>query len=227
MIDMSMPNVAFFGGMGAGKTTAARILQDLGYDRVSFAGLHPGGVRDVVHQIWPNEPERLNDRETLVGIAEKAIELDHDVWMNNLLTHIDKRQANYDRIREGWSGVGSPADACAVANGAKLKPLVNDDCRRPTEYDALRGRGFVMVRINAVELSGAMDEDKAAFIIRDREVRRRRLIESGKYQNDEQFDHYLELALDDEPGDYQIANDGTVRELEDEIIRILIRERKR
>ena len=117
------PDIVLIGGAGAGKSTVAGFLRDLGYARLACAGVaenpHRGSVRDVVTRVWG--PGAINDREKLVFIGDGFRELDPDVWVNVLHRALDATDA----------------------------PRVIDDCRYPNEYYGLKGRGFVSVRVEA------------------------------------------------------------------------------
>lgn len=119
------PDIVLIGGTGAGKSTAARILEDISYVRMGFAGVaddpHPGSPRDVVTRIWG--PEAINDRKKLIAIAQAARSVDPDVWLNALVRDIDA--------------------------GVRIFPRVVDDCRFENEFWGLKERGFVSVRVTA------------------------------------------------------------------------------
>lgn len=204
-IRKGLPDVAFFGGMGVGKTTAAKILSDLGWRHEKLFGSHPGGGRDIAARLWPNDPSVFEDRNRLLAVADAISAADANIWLHNLERHLDDPSRDDEYL-------GSP--------------VVIDDCRRRAEFDALRARGFVMVRLWAIDF-GALALDAlspAGRMQQEQNIRRQRLQQSGKYQNDEQFSHPLEHELDGERGDYEIINDGTVIDLEDEIVRIVNRE---
>jgi len=125
------PDIAFVGKSGAGKTTCAALLcEHFGYARLSFAGKHPGGLRDVMARIWG--PDALTgpdfrDLAHTFGPAVRAI--DEDAWVNAALRHLD-----YQRDPDG-------------ADHGDLRPVVCDDLRYKNEAWALHGRGFVIVRV--------------------------------------------------------------------------------
>lgn len=83
-LDPLYPNIAFYGAPGAGKTTGALFLERLGFTRVSFAGYHKGGIRDIVARMGLD----ANDRHALNVIGMAAREVDPDVWVRNMLREV-------------------------------------------------------------------------------------------------------------------------------------------
>lgn len=75
------PDIAFYGAPGVGKTTAAEYVRQLGYTRVSFAGYHKGGLRDIVKRMGLDS----TDRRTLNIIGMAGREADPDVWVHSML----------------------------------------------------------------------------------------------------------------------------------------------
>lgn len=177
------PNIVLIGGAGGGKSTAAKFLAELGYTRLACAGVaehpHKGSPRDVVTRVWG--PEAVNDRAKLVHLGDGLRGLDPDVWINVLSRELD------------WTD----------------GPVVIDDVRYPNEYWALKGRGFVSVRIEA-----------------DDERRELRLKGNGKWL-DGYLQNPIEHHLDHIKADHTITNDGSVSYLFDALAGILERERRR
>ena len=182
-----LPDIVFIGGTGVGKSTAAKFLEnEIGYRRLAFAGVaehpHVGSPRDVVTRIWG--PEATNDREKLIGLANRARELDKDVWLHALDRELDAHHSD--------------------------GRVVVDDCRFENELYGLTSRGFVVVRLEA-RIEDRVDRLKA----------------NGKYLDREYLDHEIEHYLDNVPVNYTIVNDGSIMELEDEVMHVLMRERRR
>jgi hypothetical protein len=180
------PNIALIGRARTGKDTAAAILgRKRGYRRLAFAD----PLRDIAYDLDPivglesarsgfTFPERYSAvlerfgyefskdsygevRRTLqrLGVAVRD-HLGEDVWVRALESRIE---ATHPSI-----------------------PLVVTDVRFPNEVDALRDRGFVLVRLT-------------------------RLTASTPGAN---ATHVSETALDDVRADFTFANDGTVEDLE-------------
>lgn len=75
-----LPDIAFTGKMGAGKTTAAEMLVErFGYTRLRFAQ----GVRDVARLIWGEEDGER--REYLQGIGVAVRGVDENAWVKRLM----------------------------------------------------------------------------------------------------------------------------------------------
>lgn len=81
-----LPDIAFIGKAGAGKTTAAQWCEELGSKRMSFAT----GVRDAVELMWG--AEHRNDRDKLQKLGTDVARLiDPDVWLNMFLRAYESR----------------------------------------------------------------------------------------------------------------------------------------
>jgi hypothetical protein len=121
-----LPNYAFIGKAGSGKTTAADYLvAQYHYRRVSFAA----PLKDVAAGIWGTAAR--TDRNKLQSLGVAVRDIDPDAWVNCALADID-----------------DPVPAGSV-HDYDFQPVVIDDCRFPNEYWALKERGFVVVRVQA------------------------------------------------------------------------------
>lgn len=118
--ELSLPDFAFTGKAGAGKTTAAAVLGNAGYMQHSIAG----PLKEIAATIWG--PTASKDRGKLQKLGQFVRELDEDAWANLAL---DKLK----RARQ--SGFGT---RCVI-----------DDLRFPNEYWRLKEAGFVIVRVEA------------------------------------------------------------------------------
>ncbi|WP_030779321.1 hypothetical protein [Streptomyces sp. NRRL S-920] len=176
---MTHPHIALIGRARTGKdTVAARLVHRFAYTRVAFAdplkdvalsldpivayepaGYGPLAVRltAVVKRYgWETAKDRFPEvRRVLQHAGQGVRELDPDFWL------------------------GLALDKVAVADRWNL-PVVITDCRYGNEADALRARGFKLVRI----------------------------IRPG--YSDVPATHDSERELDDYPTDATLANAGTV-----------------
>jgi dephospho-CoA kinase len=118
-------------------------------------------LKDIAEDIWGSEAR--TDRTKLIGLGSAVRNIDPDAWVNLLIRD----------IRD-------------VPN-----PVTIDDCRFKNEYWALKGEGFVFIRIIA-------DEDR----------RLRRLQAISKPITVEQMRSPSECELDDINPDYTIANNA-------------------
>ena len=82
-----LPNIAFVGKAGAGKSTAAQYLEHhFGYVRRSFADL----LKHVATEIWGSEA--LTDRGKLQGLGVAVRNIDPNAWVNACVRDIDPEQ---------------------------------------------------------------------------------------------------------------------------------------
>lgn len=186
---LGLPNIAFVGKAGAGKTTASDLLTELGYHKASFAA----ALKDVAAMMWGDDAR--TDRSKLQPLGTEVARLiDPDVWVNLLLKRIRPYSAPH--------GSFNPAPAQPV--------YVVDDCRFENEWFALKAERFVMVRLLA-EVPSRTDRLKA----------------NGKWQGEEQLSHVSETAIDHLEADHTIVNDGSTADLYDDIVDVILRERRR
>lgn len=193
--DLGLPSIAFIGKAGAGKTTSAELLTELGYTRLSFAA----PLKDLAAQLWGDAAR--TDREKLQKLGVAVREIDADAWVNLLLACLMPRSHGVSKIDKNatlppprpWPG-----------------PFAIDDCRFPNEYWALKEASFVVVCVKA-----------------SRHDRVDRLKSNGKWQDESQLEHVSETALDNIHPDHVIHNDGSKDDLYDQIVEVLLRERKR
>lgn len=188
-VTVGFPDIALAGKAGAGKSTAADLLVELGYQKRSIA--EP--LKDIAAQLWGTEAR--TDRAKLQGLGVAVREIEQDTWIDLLI-----RNGARDRmLLRQQTGVFTP------------KPIVVDDLRFPNEYWALKAEGFVVVRVGA-QMNRRVDRLKA----------------NGKWQDMDQLDHESEIALDYAVTfDYEIENDTAKEDLYDNLVGVILKERRR
>lgn len=81
-----LPNFAFVGGAGAGKSTCADYLvEHQGYVRLSFAA----PLKDVARQLWGEDRGAERDRLQRLGVGVR--EIDPDTWVDLLTARVEAR----------------------------------------------------------------------------------------------------------------------------------------
>ena len=145
-----LPNIALTGRMGTGKSTIAQLLSEMyGYHRISwaapvkdFAAMAYGPIdKTASYAVTQNGVTRyISGREILQRLGTDALrmQVDQDFWI----------KVGLNRIR------------AALTANPNVR-IVIDDTRFPNEADALRARGFLIVRVklpDALRLA-RMDEE--------------------------------------------------------------------
>lgn len=146
---MTYRNIAFIGKARSGKDSAgARLVHNWHFTRVAFADplkrvaleLNPyiPTVPGVVVRLesliadvgWEYAKDHYPEvRRTLQRAGESVRQVDEDFWLNTALRSID--------AAAGWN-----------------MPIVVTDCRYENEAKALQARGFMLVRIRRVSVTG-------------------------------------------------------------------------
>lgn len=165
-------DIAFFSPAASGKDFLADyMVKKYGYTRYAFAD----NVKSVA-KTW--FPELFGDgkekpRWLLQKIGTMFRDIDEDVWIKALFNNIDKvanLRKRYGEIKEY---------------------IVITDCRMPNEYQALKERGFIFVRIDV-----------------DEKVRQQRMKDRGDKFSSEDMKHHTESFYDTFDCDYTIQNNG-------------------
>lgn len=169
---MTLPNIGLIGRMRSGKDTVASYLADEdGYGYLQYA--FGDGIREVCRRLYPDQFEDgVKPRALLQGFGEGARQFDRDVWVNDMFRRINRNE--YTRYR----------------------PVVVSDVRQFHEIEALKSRGYVLIRVTCPDA-----------------IRIDRAIKSGDRFEYADLMHGTETELDDWPADYTIANDGSLDEL--------------
>jgi hypothetical protein len=187
------PNIGLIGKLGSGKDTAANILSsNYGYGRVSFAyplkkmviaadpiikyepsGYGPVSVRlsDILRQMSFEDAKREYPevRRSLQRIGQGVRQIDPRYWVRIALSDVED------------------------INRASV-PAVITDVRYQNEAEALRSRGFKLIRITRPAASQGYTREESALML-----------------------HASETDLDKYAADATIPNTGTVEELHDAI----------
>jgi hypothetical protein len=186
VVSLGLPDIALAGKSGAGKSTAAQLLEQLGYQTRSFAA----PLKRIAAELWGEAA--TTDRAKLQCLGVAVREIDPDTWAKLLIR--DTR----------------PISQSMGYVGPRGYPVVVDDLRFENEWFALKGEGFVIVRVEAPRL-----------------VRIDRLKGNGKWQDADQLEHVSETAVSHLTADHTIPNDGTTNAFYDELVDVVIKERRR
>ncbi|MGW6061702.1 deoxynucleotide monophosphate kinase family protein [Streptomyces sp. NPDC055189] len=183
---MTYRHVALMGRAGSGKdTVGARLVRRFVFARVAFAdplrdlalsvdpivGYEPAGfgplplrLSDVVRREgWDTAKRRPEVRRSLQRLGQSVRDQDERFWLRAALAKID--------VADRWN-----------------LPTVVTDCRYVNEAEALRGRGFLLVRVERPGDHGPSGADQRG--------------------------HQSETELDDFPADAVLTNGGSLAELD-------------
>lgn len=120
-----LPNIAFMGKAGSGKTSAAEVLiRGYGYRQISFAA----ELKRIAMRLWG--ADALTNRGLMQDLGRKMRDIDPMVWVTVALRNVSDK-------------------GLMDATGSGPWPVVIDDLRFPNEYHELRKLGFVIVRVEA------------------------------------------------------------------------------
>lgn len=179
--------VGLSGKINSGKSTVSEIFKNNGYYIDSFAK----SVKDVCSNMFDF------DRNKLEGFTEED-----RLW----------RETQSEKYTEMFGSPFTPRDALILIGttiGRKIHPdiwietvfnryekninknLLISDVRFPNEYDSIKKKGGIIIRIN-------------------------------RTNNSTNLIHESECALDHHTFDYVIENDGTIEELNQKILQILV-----
>lgn len=179
---MSQVKLSVFGEAGCGKDVMAEHLIEKEYfRRYAFAD----DVRNVSKKYFPDAYGDVTNknRKLLQDVGTKFREIDPHVWIKSMLRNMkeDERISPYD------------------------SDVVVTDLRMPNEYEALKERGFIFIRV-----------------VVDKEVRLQRLRDRGDVFNEEDLTHHTESFYDEFKPDYTISNNGSLEELYSAIDELLV-----
>ncbi|MFD7611002.1 hypothetical protein [Streptomyces sp. NPDC059828] len=179
---MGHSHIALVGRARSGKDTiAARLISRYAYTRIAFAD----PLKELALSVDPivaYEPSGYGPLPTRLSavVQRYGWEKAKDRFPEVRRTLQRTGQAVRDQESGHWLSLA--LDKVAVADAWNL-PVVVTDCRYPNEAEALKARGFRLVRVLRPDVGSAAP------------------------------DHVSETALDNHPVDVTIANVGTVADL--------------
>lgn len=180
-----MIRLSIFAKARAGKSTAAIYLNR----HHNFTVLSFGNkVKHYYHEIFGRTEGK--DRTGYQWFGQAMRQRDPDVWIKQVDPIITRG------IERNWN-------------------IAIDDMRQPNEYEYLKARGFVMVRIDCPE-----------------EIRLKRMQEAGDIlpsdpeELDKALNHETERHIDEFEADFVIDNSGTPTQLYDQLEQIISQIRK-
>lgn len=172
-------NIVLVGEAASGKDFLSERLLRYGYYRYAFAD----EVKEVAKKYFPHLYNEDNKpRWLLQAIGTMFRDIDPDIWVKALLNQIDKT----NDILKGY--------------GLAREVVVITDCRMPNEYEALKERDFIFIRIKV-----------------DKGIRKQRMIDRGDEFTEDDMKHHTESFYNTFECEYEIDNNGTLEELEDQI----------
>ncbi|MGG1445028.1 AAA family ATPase [Brevibacillus laterosporus] len=193
---MPLPNVkiALTGKMRSGKDTVADYLAEhYGFIRFAFGD----GIKRVCHELFPDQfTDGKKPRALLQGVGQALRTFDPDVWVNRTLGEIDRENKAYYR------GAYRILLDDVIISDVEANPLhvVISDLRQPNEYARLYTEGYVIIRVNASD-----------------DVRIDRMRSAGDTFDLADFTHDTERYVDIFAVDYELNNNGSVRDLYEQI----------
>lgn len=182
--------IALISPAGGGKDMIADYLSSrYGFSRYAFAD----NVKTVAKQWFPHMygSDNKKPRALLQAIGTHFREIDAQIWIKALLKNMDDEADERKRLR------------------LATESIVVTDCRMPNEYEALKNRGFIFIRIVVNE-----------------EERIKRLIERGDVFLQSDLTHPTEQHYDEFECDYELENQGdkeVAYESADAIIKVLMK----
>lgn len=165
--------IALISPAGGGKDFIADYLcSKYGFERYAFAD----NVKAVAKQWFPDVyfDENKKPRALLQHIGTSFREIDPDIWIKSMLDNMDNEAEERKKLRY----------AC--------ENIVVTDCRMPNEYEALKNKGFIFIRIDVND-----------------EERIKRLIARGDVFSEDDLNHHTEKFYDTFECDYSLFNYGS------------------
>jgi len=161
--------IAVVGKMRSGKDTLAEyFLENDNAAKLAFGD----EIKRVASFYFPEIVRRGKPRKLYQMIGQMFREFDPNIWIKFL-------DARLIRLKD--FGLD--------------RNVVVSDVRQMNEYEYLKSRGFIVIKVHA-----------------DDALRRERIIKAGDVVNEEDFNHETETIVDSIPCDFLIENNGTLDE---------------
>lgn len=170
--------ISVYGKMRSGKDAASNFLKHIGpYRQISYGGK----LKDFYHRIFGYNEELAKDRDGYQWFGQAMRGRYPNVWVDHLDERIKLIQSNAQRFG-----------------------IIVSDMRQPNEFEHLKSRGFVMVKIDASD-----------------ETRRARIEQAGEIVTEEMLNHETEQSIDSFDYDFVIDNNGSLTNLHEQITKLV------
>jgi hypothetical protein len=181
-----LPDIGLFAKMRSGKDEVFKILDKMGFDveRVAFGDV----LKESFFERFPHIPKEPKPTDKLIAYGQALREIDPDVWVRPTMNRVQLRK-----------------DILAQA-GLRVPSMVYTDIRQPNEYDAVKGSGAFMVRVEA-----------------PLEQRVMRMIQLGEKPTLEVLEAPTEKYLESFEADFVIYNDGDYSNLEKQVVEMIFK----
>lgn len=181
-----LPDIGLFAKMRSGKDEVFKILDRMGFDveRVAFGDV----LKESFHERFPTIPKEPKPTDKLIAYGQALREIDPDVWVRPTMNRVQLRK-----------------DILSQA-GLRVPSMVYTDIRQPNEYDAVKGSGAFMVRVEA-----------------PLEQRVMRMLKLGEKPTLEVLEAPTEKYLESFEADFVIYNDGDYSNLEKQVTEMIFK----
>lgn len=185
--------IVLFGKIRSGKDTVGKILiEKYRFKRFAFGD----EIGNIIETYFPKAYINGKPRHHYQFIGQKFRELDEDVWINAVLSKVDRHETYLC-----FKNVVIKRDPILSHSlGEYENNVVVTDGRQKNEEIKMRKAGYVIVKVVA-----------------DEEIRIKRMEEAGDNYRPEMLTHETELQVDEVKADYIIYNNGTMEDLENAV----------
>jgi len=179
-----LPEIAFIGKTRAGKDLAFKILCEMGFDvkRIAFGDV----MKEKFFELFPHIPLEPKPTQELIHFGQSMRVIDPEIWV---------------RLTLGRLTFGG-----RVAGLYDFKPetAIFTDVRQQNEYDSVKARGALLVRLHAPE-----------------DLRVQRMLELGETVSKEVLEAPTEKTLEGFECDYNIYNHGDIGEFYRDLVELI------